>query len=159
MTPEQSFPPTLTDAEQAILRIVAGHMIPASEERGLPGADDPAILTDILQSVGRDAAALSEALRAVGTLSEDRLETLPNAAKIAVLDQFRTHFPKLAAIVETAVAFGYYRDHRVMTAIGMEPRAPFPQGYPLEHGDWSLLDPVRRRGKIYRNPDEGGEKP
>lgn len=159
MTPEQSSPPNLTDAEQAILRIVAGHMIPACDDRGLPGADDPAILADILRSVGRDAAALTEALRTVGALSEERLETLPNAAQIALLDQFRTRFPARAGNVETSVAYGYYRDHRVMTVIGMEPRAPFPQGYPLEHGDWSLLDPVRRRGKIYRNPDERGERP
>lgn len=157
MTLEQSSPPMLSDAEQAILRIVAGHMIPASAERGLPGADDPAIMADILRSLGRDVTALSEALCAVETLSEGRFESLPNTAKIAALDRFRARCPELAGVVETAVAFGYYRDHRVMTAIGMEPRAPFPQGYPLEYGDWSLLDPVRRRGKIYRNPDEGGE--
>ena len=28
--------------------------------------------------------------------------------------------------------------------------APFPKGYALEQGDWSLLDPVRARGRIWR---------
>ena len=45
----------------------------------------------------------------------------------------------------------YYRDDRVMRSLEMEPRPPFPQGFEVEQGDWSLLDPVKRRGKIYRS--------
>ena len=30
-------------------------------------------------------------------------------------------------------------------AASLELRAPFPQGYVLEEGDWALLDPVRAR--------------
>ena len=44
----------------------------------------------------------------------------------------------------------YYRDDRVMISLGMEPRAPFPKGHDLPQGDWALLDPVRKRGKIWR---------
>ena len=29
-------------------------------------------------------------------------------------------------------------------------RPPFPKGFDVEQGDWSLLDPVKRRGTIYR---------
>ena len=61
----------------------------------------------------------------------------------------------MAAILELVIAQCYYRDDRVMRAIGMEPRAPFPKGYDVEQGDWSLLDPVRARGKIYRDVGEG----
>jgi hypothetical protein len=35
-------------------------------------------------------------------------------------------------------------------SLGMEPRAPFPKGFEVEQGDWSLLDPVRARPKLYR---------
>jgi len=35
----------------------------------------------------------------------------------------------------------------------MEPRPPFPKGFTIEEGDWTLLDPVRRRGKLYRDVD------
>jgi hypothetical protein len=38
----------------------------------------------------------------------------------------------------------------VLEAIGMEARAPFPKGFEVEPGDLSLLDPVRRRGRVYR---------
>ena len=37
-----------------------------------------------------------------------------------------------------------------MRSLDMEPRPPFPLGYTLEEGDWSLLDPVRARPKFYR---------
>jgi hypothetical protein len=44
----------------------------------------------------------------------------------------------------------YYRDDRVMRSLGQEPRAPFPKGHVVEQGDWSLLDPVRARPRMYR---------
>jgi hypothetical protein len=32
----------------------------------------------------------------------------------------------------------------------MAPRPPFPQGYEVPEGDWTLLDDVRRREPIWR---------
>ena len=51
------------------------------------------------------------------------------------------------------IAQCYYRDDRVMKALGMELRPPFPEGFTVEEGDWTLLEPVRRRGKLYREVD------
>jgi len=45
----------------------------------------------------------------------------------------------------------YYRDDRVVRSLGLEPRPPFPKGHTLEQGDWSLLDPVRARPKLWRD--------
>ena len=47
-------------------------------------------------------------------------------------------------------AQAYYSDARVLIAYGMEPRPPFPQGHPVEEGDWNLLAPVRKRVPFYR---------
>jgi hypothetical protein len=44
----------------------------------------------------------------------------------------------------------YYRDDRVMRALGQEPRSPFPKGHVVEQGDWSLLDPVKNRAPFWR---------
>lgn len=74
---------------------------------------------------------------------------------MAVLTQFRAENPALATSLGAVIARCYYRDDRVMRSIGMEVRAPYPEGYQIEEGDWSLLDPVRKRGKIYRDVDEG----
>ena len=44
----------------------------------------------------------------------------------------------------------YYLDDRVMDALGIAPYPPFPTGKTIEQGDWSLLDPVKAKSKIYR---------
>jgi hypothetical protein len=46
---------------------------------------------------------------------------------------------------------GYYQNDRVVEALGLEARAPHPKGYEMEPDDFSLLDPVRRRSKLYRD--------
>lgn len=46
---------------------------------------------------------------------------------------------------------GYYTHARVVEALGMEPRPPFPLGYEQPPDDLSLLDPVRERPKLYRD--------
>ena len=45
---------------------------------------------------------------------------------------------------------GYYQNLRVVAAIGLPPRPPYPEGYPLEPLDPDLLEAVRGRGKLYR---------
>ena len=40
---------------------------------------------------------------------------------------------------------------KAVILIGLEARPPFPQGYLLEEGDLTLLEPVYLRGKIYRD--------
>ena len=37
-----------------------------------------------------------------------------------------------------------------MAALGQEARPPFPKGHTVEQGDWSLLDPVKKRPPFYR---------
>ena len=44
----------------------------------------------------------------------------------------------------------YYRDDRVMRSLDLEARPPFPKGFEVEQGDWSLLDQVRARPKLWR---------
>jgi len=147
--------PQATDAilnaeEQATLRCIAGHIIPASSRFDVPGADDPAIFSDLLTSLERDFDAVRKALAAVTSFVGGRLTELPAERRLAVLSEFRALHRAHAAILETVVAQCYYRDDRVMRAIGMEPRPPFPKGFSLKAGDFSLLDPVRARGKTYR---------
>ena len=54
------------------------------------------------------------------------------------------------AVLTRIVLLCYYRDDRVMLSLGLEPRPPFPKGHEIEQGDWSLLDPVRRRAPFWR---------
>jgi hypothetical protein len=46
---------------------------------------------------------------------------------------------------------GYYQAPPIVEALGMEARPPHPTGYRMEGNDLSLLEPVRRRGRMYRS--------
>ncbi|KAB0265468.1 hypothetical protein [Microvirga brassicacearum] len=143
----------LSPAEQETLHCVASHMIPPSEELGLPGATDPAIFADILRSIGRDLPALRQALHAITEMAGGPLAVLSSIEQRALLSRFRSGRPDLAGVVEAVTVRCYYRDDRVMSSVGMEVRPPFPVGFAVPQGDWSLLEPVRSRGKIYRDAD------
>ena len=67
-----------------------------------------------------------------------------------VAKEFRANGGTAAATLVRVVLQCYYRDDRVLRSLGLELRAPFPKGYTLEQGDWSLLDPVKARAPMLR---------
>jgi hypothetical protein len=140
----------LTPAESRDLRCVAGMMIPASVEFGVPGADDTVIFADIVGTMGRDTAHVREALGALAALAGGPVAELDAAKRDAVM-AFRERGGVAAATLSRVVLQCYYRDDRVVRSLGLDPRPPFPKGHTLEQGDWSLLDPVRKRPKLWRD--------
>ena len=141
----------LTAAERRELQCIAGMMIPASAEFGVPGADDTAIFTDIIATMGRDTADVHDALSALAKLAGGPLADLDPAKRDAVVLAFRERGAAAAATLSRVILQCYYRDDRVVQSLGLEPRPPFPKGHILEQGDWSLLDPVRKRPKLWRD--------
>lgn len=124
-----------TETEIETLTRIAGLIIPTSERYGVPGADDPAIMAEIMVSAAREEEAVRNALTAFTGHGD--------AA-------FQQTQPEHAAVLQTIVASCYYRDARVLRSLGREARPPMPDGYEVEEGDFSLLDPVRARGPIWR---------
>ena len=140
----------LTPTQRDDLRIVAGVMIPASAEYGVPGADDALIQADIVATLGRDTEMVSQALDQLAALAGMRFADLDAARRAAVAAEFRASGGAAAATLARVVLQSYYRDDRVVRSLGLELRPPFPKGYPLEQGDWSLLDPVKARPSVLR---------
>jgi hypothetical protein len=136
---------TLTRAQCNDLRTVAGMMIPPSEEYNVPGADDAAIQSDILKTLGRDTRQVASALDHIARLAGVPLAELGEAKRDAVVQEFRISGGSPAAILARVILQCYYRDDRVLRSLGIELRAPFPKGHVLPDGDWSLLDPVKAR--------------
>jgi len=136
--------------ERRSLRCLVGLMIPASPEYRVPGADDDTIFADIVASLGRDAAAVKQAVQQLNTLAGGVFADLPPARQHAVAEHFRRTGGTAVHAVTRTTAQCYYRDDRVMQSLGMELRGPFPKGFDVEPGDWSLLDPVRTRPPFYR---------
>jgi hypothetical protein len=139
---------TLTEHERASLRLIAGMMIPTSS--GLPGADDDAIFADIARSLGRDTGQVRDALAWLDTHCGGRFSTAAANVREQAVTRLRAEGGARLQALHRVVPQCYHRDDRVMRAFGMEPRPPFPQGFEVEQGDWSLLVPVRARPKLFR---------
>lgn len=130
---------SLSETERRTLAATAAALIPADPGLGMPSAGDPLILADIERSIGRD-------LDAVRAVLADLAAAPGDAAAIARMDKGDA----AARLFGRLVLGAYYRDDRVLAALGHEARAPFPKGYVLEQGDWSLLAPVKQRAAFWR---------
>lgn len=131
----------LSASERSLLAEMAGAMIPANATLGMPAANDPLILADIEKSIGRDLPLIREALQSF-------------RPKQDINAWYASGRP--AAALGRAILWAYYRDDRVLTAVGHEARAPFPKGHVVEQGDWSLVDVVRQRKPFWRDDRAGG---
>jgi hypothetical protein len=142
----------LTPAQRDDLRAIAAVMIPASADFDVPGADDQAIQADIVATLDRDAGLVREALDKLARLAGQPLASLDPARREAAALELRENGGAALATLTRVVLQCYYRDDRVVRSLGLEPRPPYPLGYVLEDGDWSLLDPVRARPPMWRRP-------
>ena len=144
----------MLSAEQCrALRCLAEMMIPASAEYGVPSAGDDAIFGDILKSFGRDAGHVIAVLQTLDAMSSGPFADLDPQRRDAIAAELREIGGETLAYLTRIILQCYYRDDRVMRSLGMEPRPAFPKGFEVERGDWSLLDPVRARPKLYRDTD------
>ena len=137
----------LSPGERKALGEIAATMIPADAGLGMPGADDPAILADIIATLGKDLPLVREAIAALGARA---FASLDRDGREALVNDYHQSGDAAAAALGRVVLGAYYRDDRVLVALGHEARAPFPKGYVVEQGDWSLLDPVRGRAPFWR---------
>lgn len=143
----------LTQGEQATLKALLREMIPPSATHGAPGADDAAIFEDILRSMRRETDNVRGALGELDAQSGGAFVALGDADRQAMAIGFLSGSgPQLFALSRLVLQC-YYRDERVMASLGMDARPPFPAGFEVDQGDWSLLDPVREMPKIYRKVD------
>jgi len=135
------------------LRCLAEMMIPASAEYGVPSAGDDAIFVDILHNVGRDAGHVIVVLQTLAAMSGCPFADLDPQRRDTIAARLRETGGEALAYLTRIILQCYYRDDRVMRSLGLEPRPPFPRGFEVEQGDWSLLDPVRARPKLYSEAD------
>jgi hypothetical protein len=136
--------------EKTLLRGVLDAIIPA---RGvLAGAGELGMGEDVeraLRSLPDLHAMIREGLRDLDAAARSAhrrgFTELPTPDKAELLQQQGFMLP---LTMQAYVA--YYRDPRVLDALGLPARAPHPQGHEMDGGDLSLLDDVRRRRPLYR---------
>jgi hypothetical protein len=142
-------------AQRALLDRLLDLMIPASADGRLPSAAGLDLYAEagrlgepMIVLFGQGLASLdaqSRALHGRGfvDLDDDRAMVLVDDARAGLA-------PFFGAFV-TQSAARYYQHDRVVEALGLEARPPWPQGHQIVEGDWSLLDPVRARKPFYRH--------
>ena len=144
----------LNNTQIALLQIIAGDMIPSSERFKVPGADDESIFHAILLAAEREYARLIDALNLLESSAQSKhgkaFSSLDPSKRISIFEALSLEFWGVVNVIGELILQCYYRDDRVLHSLNMESRAPFPDGHEVEESDWSLLNPVRNRGKIYR---------
>lgn len=147
-----------TVEEKHALSLLMDMVIPPSKTYGVPGAGDTLILDTIINDAGRRTPRLMNALAALEEMSQEGcgvgFAELSVEQRGSIVNAFREAHPGVANLIANLATQCYYRDDRVMIALDMETRPPHPEGYVVEQGDWSLLNPVRKRAAFYRKPDQ-----
>ena len=143
----------LDEPGQRWLRVLAGWMIPADNER--PSAANGIIWADIAATLTGQAALARAGMDCLATILAQRdpadVNAWSEAERLALVAQWRSAAPAFVTLFESTVAACYYRDERVLRSLELPPRAPFPEGHAVAPTDWSLLDPVRQRAPFYRD--------
>ncbi len=137
-----------TDDELGVLRSLAAMVIPENAAYSVPGADDDLIFADIRVSAQGNEVAVRKGLQLAMTVQQALGSTL-SATNLDGYDRLEGR-AELGPVVGLILQC-YYRDDRVMESLGMEARPPFPKGFQVDQGDWSMLEAVQQRGKIWRD--------
>ncbi len=141
-------------ARRITLDALTNLMIPASRDGKMPAAaglglydDSSALPAPVREHFERGLDALAAGARSAHGRG---FAELAAADAHALVDRLREADPAFVAAFTLHTTARYLQHDEVMRALGLEPRPNWPQGFQVPDGDWSLLEPVRRRGPIWR---------
>lgn len=144
---------SLTEQEQQLLKRLCRLLLPADTLMGLPGGDDPEIFGRLLNRLAPRADRFSKLLQSKFSSYDDLLSMSDEDFQARCAPSLRSWPSKpddLLARLITPLLQSYYEDHRIQAVYQRRPGAPFPEGYTVIQGDWSLLDDVKSRPSIFR---------
>ena len=137
----------MSDVDDALLDRVLDTLIPESEDGRMPSAG----ALNLAAAVRVAAAGAQDTIEAgLAALRDSGFEALDPGERTEALQELETTQPAFTASLYLATCSQYYAHPDVLTALGLEPRPPFPKGHDLEPGNLEALERVRQRGRIYR---------
>lgn len=144
----------LSDAQKRTLTILLDCLIPPDAERGLPGAGALGLAEDVESKLGAMASLIGQQLEALDQRARreagEALEALAPAERTRIVQSHSESEPDFLGPLLYHGFAAYYQQPSVLEALGMPGRPPHPIGYEIGPHDASLLDPVRDRGRFYR---------
>ena len=143
----------LNEEQERTLVALLKLIIPPSEDGKMPGAADVGFLAymhneNLIPWVREGLLSIAEETH---KRYGQEFSVLRSSEQSELIGKLRRRLFRFFSRLTTEVIQCYYQHDRVLEAIGLEARAPFPDGYVLEDGDLTLLEPVYQRGKIYRD--------
>ena len=149
----------LNALQLATLSAIQDHLIPADGALPAAGAAGAARRVDGLVAErpewGPDLLAALEGVEAAARASKRApgggFLSLDAAGRDAALRRVEGEQPHLFRRLLRLTYSAYYTDFEVLAAAGYAAEPPLPRGYALDPFDESRLDPVRRRGKLWRD--------
>jgi hypothetical protein len=140
----------LRDDDRRTLSAVLGELLPASDDGRMPAAGELGLAAFVEQGAA-PGSELARALPALlASLGARGFAGLERAARVALLKELEQASPSAFRALLAVAYGGYYQHPRVVEALGLEARPPFPKGYAVPPSDFGLLDAVRRRPSFYR---------
>ena len=145
----------LTSAQRATLDIVLDMIVPPSADGRMPGAAEAGVPAYLYAEAPDALPVLCQELDELDRRSRERFArgfaALEQHERKSLIDAMRAREPSFMSRLAMETLACYYQHDRVLEGLGMEARPPYPKGYQVVQGDLSLLEPVRARGKIYRD--------
>lgn len=139
-----------------ILLLVVNDLLPGSIQMNIPPAGAREVSEIIVDSKTR--LALNEFFK---TIEDDLLEENNLHSDTGDAQEIFSHlrkdpiiYSKLTRAIAEPLLTSYYQRPEVLLGLGLDNKAPFPQGNLLKQSDLSMLEPVYSRGSIYREVDE-----
>lgn len=141
----------MKDTEKTLISLLK-LMIPANNDLKIPGAADIDFISYLRnkQLVSWAQDGLIALVRESKSRYGEEFSALQILDQIKFVKNLRGTLQQFFSKLGTHVIQCYYQDDKVLCAIGLEARPPFPDGYHLYEGDLTLLEPVYERGEIYR---------
>jgi hypothetical protein len=143
--------------QERVMAALFDAIVPPSDDGRLPGAAALDLVPHVERSVRQNPMlrpVIEYGLSGIAELAASRsasgLDGLSRADWTAALREFTANDQFFLPAFLFLVYGGYYQHERVVGGLGLEPRAPHPKGYEMAGDDWSLLEPVRRRGMTPR---------
>jgi hypothetical protein len=147
----------LAPPAMATLAALLDTLIPPSKDGRLPGAGAIGVGDHVVLAMQADAATgelvsrgLDELDACARSAGADGFAQLDEDARSALVQRFQNEQKDFFECIVLHACTGYYQHERVVGALGLEARPPFPKGYEVAAIDPDLLEPVRKRAPMYR---------
>ncbi|RMD85605.1 MAG: hypothetical protein D6815_01510 [Candidatus Dadabacteria bacterium] len=148
---------TSSEERRELLAAVLDTLIPASEDGRMPGCGElgaaESVAAWIEASPAGDGAlasildAIDASARAAGRPFLEGTQSERAAAVAAVAAEQ----PDLFGLLWQATLIAYYQHPSICRKLGLRPGPPYPKGYEVPDTDFSLLEPVRTKQRLYRD--------